>query len=124
MILGCPECNTRFVVDAKALRLKGRYVKCGKCEHLWFAIPSAPSLIDPVSVTPLDYLERSSIKTTNLPVISETKVKENLAISWLVVFSLVLFIIVLIWFGRDSILYIWPETEVVYNWINNNFLKE
>ncbi|MDG2312472.1 MAG: zinc-ribbon domain-containing protein [Alphaproteobacteria bacterium] len=123
MILGCPQCNTRFAVDAKALRPKGRYVKCGKCEHLWFAIPSGPSLAEPVRVTPLDYLERSSIKTPNLPVIAEPKVKENISISWLLVVSLFLLIIVLIWFERDSILYVWPETEIIYNWINTTFIK-
>jgi predicted Zn finger-like uncharacterized protein len=124
MILGCPQCNTRFAVDAKVLHSKGRYVKCGKCEHLWFAIPSGPSLAEPVSVTPLNYLEHSSLKTPNLPVIAEPKVKENTAISWLVVVSLFVLIIVLIWFERDSILYVWPEAEIIYDWINTFFVQK
>ena len=124
MILGCPQCNTRFAVDAKALHSKGRYVKCGKCRHLWFAIPSGPSVAEPVSVTPLDYFERSSITTSNLPVLAEPKIRENIAVSWLLVFLLTVLIIFLLWFGRNSILYVWPEAEIIYDWINTFFVQK
>lgn len=36
MILQCPECSTRFALDARKLGEAGRKVKCGNCGHVWF----------------------------------------------------------------------------------------
>lgn len=35
MILTCPECSARYVVDPKALLPAGRVVRCAKCKHSW-----------------------------------------------------------------------------------------
>ncbi|MAU40852.1 MAG: hypothetical protein CMF31_04440 [Kordiimonas sp.] len=35
MILTCPECSTRYVVDPKKLLPSGRVVRCAKCSHSW-----------------------------------------------------------------------------------------
>ena len=35
MIVSCPECSARFVLDATALGGAGRLVRCGKCTHTW-----------------------------------------------------------------------------------------
>ncbi len=35
MILTCPECSARYVVDPKALLPNGRVVRCAKCKHSW-----------------------------------------------------------------------------------------
>lgn len=35
MILTCPECSARYVVDPKALLPNGRVVRCAKCRHSW-----------------------------------------------------------------------------------------
>jgi len=39
MILTCPACASRFMVDAAALGEDGRKVRCAKCHHQWFAVP-------------------------------------------------------------------------------------
>ncbi len=39
MILNCPTCNTRFMVD-DALIGTGREVKCGSCAHVWHVNPN------------------------------------------------------------------------------------
>jgi predicted Zn finger-like uncharacterized protein len=36
MILTCPECATRYVVNPVNLRPNGRRVRCAKCSHTWF----------------------------------------------------------------------------------------
>jgi len=36
MILTCPECKSRYVVNPSALLPHGRTVKCVKCKHNWF----------------------------------------------------------------------------------------
>lgn len=36
MILECPACETRFLVDSALIPAEGRDVKCAKCAHQWF----------------------------------------------------------------------------------------
>lgn len=36
MILACPECKSRYVVNPTALLPNGRTVRCAKCKHTWF----------------------------------------------------------------------------------------
>ena len=35
MILTCPACATRYVVDPKAIGASGRTVRCARCHHSW-----------------------------------------------------------------------------------------
>ncbi|PCI48905.1 MAG: hypothetical protein COB49_05595 [Alphaproteobacteria bacterium] len=35
MILTCPECSARYIVDPKVLLPNGRVVRCAKCKHSW-----------------------------------------------------------------------------------------
>jgi predicted Zn finger-like uncharacterized protein len=37
MIISCPNCTTRFNLNAELLGDTGRNVKCAKCMHRWFA---------------------------------------------------------------------------------------
>ena len=39
MILKCPECTTRFLVNEALLGPHGRKVKCASCKHVWFQEP-------------------------------------------------------------------------------------
>lgn len=54
MILTCPECSARYVVDPKALLPDGRAVRCAKCAHSWREeAPDAqplPDTVDPVNI--------------------------------------------------------------------------
>ncbi len=36
MLVTCPECSTRYSLDAKALGQSGRQVRCASCGHEWF----------------------------------------------------------------------------------------
>ncbi|MCY4394038.1 MAG: zinc-ribbon domain-containing protein [Rhodospirillaceae bacterium] len=44
MILSCPNCSTRFLVDASALGSAGRTVRCGACGHEWRQEPEKPAV--------------------------------------------------------------------------------
>lgn len=39
MIISCPECAAKFLIDAAALGATGRMVRCGKCAHTWAEAP-------------------------------------------------------------------------------------
>jgi predicted Zn finger-like uncharacterized protein len=39
MLLQCPSCNSRFLVNDALIPPKGREVRCGKCKHNWFFTP-------------------------------------------------------------------------------------
>ena len=36
MIIGCPNCNKQFKINLSLIPNKGRDVKCGSCDHVWF----------------------------------------------------------------------------------------
>lgn len=48
MILSCPSCKTRYVLDPARLRPSGRDVRCARCGHVWreAAPPVAPDEAD------------------------------------------------------------------------------
>ncbi len=114
MILGCPECNTRFAIDAQALRPDGRKVKCGKCDHVWYEEPPSPSAAEPISVTPLEPEEQSSIPTPNLPALTRADQKRTAGAAWVMVVFLLVVVGALAWFGRESIARAWPPAEIIY----------
>lgn len=77
MILNCPECSTRFLVNDKLIGETGRKVKCARCKHIWFQEPPVKeelsvNLAD-IEIPELDEIP-DSVKPipegSNLPVIS------------------------------------------------------
>lgn len=67
MILSCPNCETRYVVDPAKLRPSGRTVRCARCAHTWHE--EAP----PYSLDELD--------TANRPVTSPAGQVRDAAVS-------------------------------------------
>ena len=39
MILSCPSCATRYLIDPAALGETGRMVRCARCSHTWTERP-------------------------------------------------------------------------------------
>jgi predicted Zn finger-like uncharacterized protein len=57
MIIGCPECSTKFGIPDGALGDAGRKVRCAKCGHVWlatstYAIEAALPVENTKSVSP------------------------------------------------------------------------
>src|SRR5258708_5032755 len=42
MILTCPQCATRYQVDANKFPASGRNVRCAKCGHVWHQLGPTP----------------------------------------------------------------------------------
>ena len=36
MIISCPNCNKQFKINPSLIPDKGRDVRCGSCDHIWF----------------------------------------------------------------------------------------
>ena len=39
MIISCPQCHTRYEIDAALIPLAGRRMRCAKCGEIWRAYP-------------------------------------------------------------------------------------
>jgi predicted Zn finger-like uncharacterized protein len=54
MIVTCPVCSTRYLVDPRALGSAGRLVRCASCAHTWQQAPpaDAPRRVDLVAPQP------------------------------------------------------------------------
>ncbi len=118
MILSCPDCSTRFAIDAEKLGPDGRRVKCGKCAHVWFESAPVPESDDdqppPMQVTPLEPEEQSSIPPRNLPALQRAKKARSARWGWIVALLLLVAILAALFFGRAQIATAVPETEEIY----------
>jgi len=52
MIVTCPACATRYVVDPAALGSQGRMVRCARCSDSWFQAPPPPDPAAPPAPAP------------------------------------------------------------------------
>lgn len=73
MILECPSCHNRYLVDPRAVGAKGRTVRCAKCRYEWFAEPPREQPADDV-LSVEDAVEKQEIppipKGSSVPVIA------------------------------------------------------
>ena len=51
MILTCPSCATRYVVDPRSVGAAGRRVRCVKCQHSWHEPPPPPEAMTAAAAT-------------------------------------------------------------------------
>ena len=112
MILNCPSCATRYLIDPAALGENGRMVRCARCSHSWTERPpeDMPKQVDvlppPEQVTPLP-------PNSNLPALSNAPKRRG----WMGWAALVLVIAGIAggaYFARDRIVATWPDAALIY----------
>ena len=113
MIVTCPSCATRYLVDPAALGATGRMVRCARCTHVWTQAPpdDMPKRVDVVRTPD----EPAPIPPgSNLPAIPERGKSASLA-GWV---ALVLALVVVIGgglAGRNQIVAAWPQAAQLYD---------
>jgi len=112
MILSCPNCAARFLVESWAIGRAGRTVRCGRCGHEWHAVAAPaeeapPPPAQPVTPMPLP-------PGSNLPAIREDGRGGWVhAVGW-VGLLLVLVLAAAAMVARDQVVELWPDSARAY----------
>ncbi len=112
MILTCPSCATRYLIDPAALGDTGRLVRCARCSHSWIERPpeDMPKRVDvlppPERVTPLP-------PGSNLPAIHKAPRRHGW-IGWAALVLVTIGIAAGGIFARDKIVEVWPDAAFIY----------
>jgi predicted Zn finger-like uncharacterized protein len=120
MIVTCPACSTRYLVEERNLGATGRMVRCSQCGHSWYEAPPAGEplrvdLSEPEAPPPLPGERRG------LPVVS--KPRRGGGGGWLKAFAILVLLVVVLGVAslaaaivlRDPIMARVPMTRVVYD---------
>lgn len=129
MILICPNCSARFLINAAALQPNGREVRCGRCRHQWFATPAEPEmpapeaaperplkpLPPPLPPEPTAPVEPRPIpRGSNLPAIPKPRRSALGAILGWGLLALVVIGLGVAIAERDSVMAVYPGSRSVY----------
>lgn len=118
MILTCPNCATRYQVDAQAFSTQGRQVRCAKCEYSWFqpaieAEEEAPRRLDIEEDTGR---EITGEEPPPPPVRSRRRRRRMSAlIAWLVLIVIVGGLGAASYLFRYEIVAAWPQAATLYD---------
>jgi len=103
MIVSCPNCSARFVVDAAALGAAGRQVRCGRCKETWFQGPAEPESVRIQQTVP-EFIIRPRTPGSQLPALKPPpKPRNTRAVGWIMLLVLLIAALVVAWYNRAAI---------------------
>jgi predicted Zn finger-like uncharacterized protein len=108
MIVSCPACSTRYLLEPAALGASGRTVRCAKCEHSWHQGPPSdmPREVD-LTIPPAGSVPLPS------RVQPAARVSRGAGLPLLILVLLVLGVAGG-YFFRERIIAEWPKTAQIY----------
>src|SRR5690348_14333629 len=114
MILSCPNCSARFLINAAALLPAGREVRCGRCRHQWYAAPPEPEP-EIEEAAPAEPVEPRPIpRGSNLPVIAkQRRMSVGAVVGWLVL-ALVIIALGVAIAERETLMARFPESRAIF----------
>src|ERR1700722_10506504 len=105
MIVTCPNCSRRYMLDNVLLSKKGRQVRCVACQQVWRQVPdNPPSVNNP----PFKGIMEATIE----PRLSSQK--QSSWVGWIVFLAIVFSFLSFLSFGRNFIVKRLPQTEKLY----------
>lgn len=103
MIITCPACSKRYLVEETAIGETGRHVQCIACQHEWF--------FKPLSEAPKHnqvHLDLIGVKS------SAARTGARLNISWIFMISTIIVLFIGLYFARHSIVLYFPQSAKIF----------
>jgi predicted Zn finger-like uncharacterized protein len=121
MIVTCPGCSTRYLVDPRALGATGRRVRCANCANTWHQVPpeDAPRRIELPPFEPEAPIAgpRRPHERVQLPALPQRRGSAWTALAWVMVLAILVGIGVGAVWARDRIVQTLPATAALYQLI-------
>ena len=103
MVVTCPHCSKRYMLDESLLPQEGRQVRCIACHHVWRQIPDVTYPIHP-SPFAADFTQPLSVSSE----------KQSSWLGWILFFTTLILCVSTLIFGRNFIASHWPKSEKYY----------
>jgi predicted Zn finger-like uncharacterized protein len=115
MILPCPACATRYLVDPADLGRGGRQVRCARCGHVWFqnATSETPERIDLTAPEPASPPPAGG--PVQLPAVLDAHPDRTALIGWATFVLVFLLLLAGLYTFRHPITAAWPATARLYD---------
>ena len=122
MILNCPSCSARFLVDPAMIGPQGRRVRCGNCGHDWEQMPppppkEGPAVVPPVGaapIRPLEDFDKARRGSNRAVAVRRAPRRSSLAAGWVLLLILLGALAAGAWFGRAQIVAYAPGAAKLY----------
>lgn len=103
MIITCPSCSKRYLVEDNAIEKSGRQVQCVACNNSWHFTPS-PEVKDLNQV----HLDLIGVKS------STHGVSDGINLGWLLLFITIFVLGLGAFVARQPIMQFWPTSHILY----------
>ena len=122
MILTCPNCSSRYHVDAAAFQQKARKVRCANCGHRWKAQPPVDEpqsadlqLESPAVEKSKEQVQAAAASPVRRPAAAtREKMRSSKPVGWMLSVGVVVLLLVSAIIGRNGIVGKFPATAAVY----------
>jgi len=120
MILTCPACATRYLVEPRVLGAAGRTVRCARCAHSWYEPPPAAAGRGGAGEAPVQpalhgtQAWRPIPPGSNLPALIDARRSRRSPLGWLALLVVVVAGAAAALGYRERIVDVWPPAGRLY----------